>query len=429
MALAQGSGELIFWPQIVAKYGLAFVFLMIPACLLQFPITFEIGRYTTLTGEGILRGFFRLHRGFGALMWLMFTASFLWFGGYATAGCTAIVALTDWPLGWSDQQQTLFWAQCTILLFTVALLWVKFVYRLIEWVMKVVAVVCLAGMAIACSHPQVRSQLGAFVRGLVVPDVELMRSFDPADAERLLSAITFAGLGGFFMLFYSYWMREKGAGMARSGAVALPADSPEAPQRLRSWYRFVAVDASVGIVGNILTTLMTCLLAFALLHPQRLVPENHQIAVIQAEFFAVSWGDAGRVLFLVIAAAFLVDTWLATVDSVSRAHLDVLTHVWPKLAAKDPRKLYNALVLLGAVITSLTMYWSQPEALIVASAVIGFVGVVIFSGGLLVLNHIYLRRRLPASMRSGRGSLTLIAISTACYLLLAVIYFYAKLSA
>ena len=36
----------------------------------------------------------------------------------------------------------------------------------------------------------------------------------PADATKLLTAITFAGLGGFWTLFYSYWLRDKGSGMA-----------------------------------------------------------------------------------------------------------------------------------------------------------------------------------------------------------------------
>ena len=34
MALAQGSGELIWWPYIVAKYGLTFLFLLILDSLL-----------------------------------------------------------------------------------------------------------------------------------------------------------------------------------------------------------------------------------------------------------------------------------------------------------------------------------------------------------------------------------------------------------
>jgi hypothetical protein len=61
MALAQGSGELIWWPFMIAKYGLTFLFLLVPACLLQYPLTIEIGRYTLLTGESIFHGFFRLH--------------------------------------------------------------------------------------------------------------------------------------------------------------------------------------------------------------------------------------------------------------------------------------------------------------------------------------------------------------------------------
>src|SRR5262245_31643013 len=65
LALAQGSGELIWWPYIVARYGLAFLFLLIPACLIQWPVNHAIGRYTLLTGESILRGFLRLNRWFG----------------------------------------------------------------------------------------------------------------------------------------------------------------------------------------------------------------------------------------------------------------------------------------------------------------------------------------------------------------------------
>ncbi|MEK7335243.1 MAG: Nramp family divalent metal transporter, partial [Candidatus Binatota bacterium] len=80
MALAQGSGELIWWPYIIAKYGLTFLFLLLPACLLQFPVTYEIGRYTLLTGESIFQGFIRLNRILAVLLWVLMTLSFLWFG-------------------------------------------------------------------------------------------------------------------------------------------------------------------------------------------------------------------------------------------------------------------------------------------------------------------------------------------------------------
>jgi Mn2+/Fe2+ NRAMP family transporter len=425
MALAQGSGELIWWPYIVAKYGAGFLFLLIPACLLQFPVTFEIARYTALSGEGIVRGFFRLGRWYGAVVWVLFTISFLWFGAFASAGGTAIAALTEAPAGWSVRGQTLFWAQLSIVVFTIALLWARRAYRLIEIVMKVIAVVSLVGMVAACLHPAALAALGDFARALVVPDVDAMRGFDRADADELLTAIAFAGLGGFWTLFYSYWMREKGVGMA-SGGAGLPAASPEAQSRLRAWYRYLSVETLIGIVGNLFTTLMTCLLAYAILRPQGLVPDQFRIAVVQSEFFAASWGTAGRLLFLVIAGAFLADTWLATVDSVARIHLDVAGSLWPSFARRDQRRWYRILVVALAVITSVTMYLDQPGALIVISALVGFTGTVIYAVGLLVLNHVHVRRALPPELRSGRLAIAAIGFATVCYLALAIGYVVVK---
>jgi len=97
MALAQGSGELIWWPYIIAKYGLSFLFLLLPACLLQFPVTYEIGRYTVLTGESIFQGLIRLQRHFAFFLWILMTLSFLWFGAFAAAACRRAGRVAD---GW-----------------------------------------------------------------------------------------------------------------------------------------------------------------------------------------------------------------------------------------------------------------------------------------------------------------------------------------
>ncbi|MGH8656191.1 MAG: Nramp family divalent metal transporter [Gammaproteobacteria bacterium] len=75
----------------MAKYGLTFLCLLIPACLLQYPLNYEIGRYTLLTGESIFHGFIRLNRGLGIVLWVLMSLSFLWFGAFAAAGGTAMV--------------------------------------------------------------------------------------------------------------------------------------------------------------------------------------------------------------------------------------------------------------------------------------------------------------------------------------------------
>jgi len=38
--------------------------LLVPACLLQFPVIYEIGHHTLLTGENIFQGLIRLNRSF-----------------------------------------------------------------------------------------------------------------------------------------------------------------------------------------------------------------------------------------------------------------------------------------------------------------------------------------------------------------------------
>jgi len=425
MALAQGSSELIWWPYIVAKYGLAFLFLLVPACFLQFPVVFEIGRYTLLTGEGIFRGFLRLNRVFGILLWLLCTASFLWFGAFASAGGTALAALTDFPRGgfWTPERQSLFWGQLSILVFAAALLYVRRVYALIEWVMRIVAVVSLVGMLFACLHPTARSAAGTFFIGILMPDREAMRSWDPKDATTLLTAVAWVGLGGFWTLFYSYWMREKGVGMAAvsEGTLAIPQDEPRLGGSIRQWCTYLSIETLIGIVGNLVTTMLACLLAFAILRPQGKFPGEWQIAVVQADFFAQWWGEPGRKLFLFIAGAFLADTWLGTVDGVARLHLDVLGTLWPGIE-RNRGAWYRGIVIVLTVVTSVTMFFRQPGQLMLMTAVLGFVGTVIYCGGLFALNHLYLPRRLPAAAWPGRWSRAAIVGATIVYLVFAGIY-------
>ena len=103
LALAQGSSELIWWPYLIAKYGLAFLFLLVPACLLQLPVNYHIGAYTVLTGESIFQGFRRLSPWFAGFLYVFMAVSFFWFGAFASAGGTSLAALTGFPEGWSDR--------------------------------------------------------------------------------------------------------------------------------------------------------------------------------------------------------------------------------------------------------------------------------------------------------------------------------------
>jgi hypothetical protein len=435
LALAQGSGELIWWPYVVARYGLAFLFLLIPACLIQWPVNYAIGRYTILTGESVLRGFLRLNRPLGLLLWGLLTLSFLWVGAFAGAGGTALAALVPWPDGWSDRARTLLWAFLSMGALLGALLASRRFYRFIEWLMWCVAAVTVAGLLLACAHPAVADALPAFLRGLVRPTLPPPRPWDPADATRLLTALTFAGLGGFWTLFYSYWLRAKGAGMAACLNAAAPApdaagsaaqEEPLLPERatadLPRWKRYLVLDSGFGVTGNLMTTLLTCLLAYALLFPRGLYPEGYRLAVVQSEFFAAGFGGAGRLLFLVVAAAFLCDTWIGTMDTVARVHADVARAVFPRLSRVPSRRLYYVFLGAGSALTVVTLPLAEPGALILLTSVIGFTGTVIYTWALAVLNYRYLPRVAPDLARRRSPALVLLLVSCAAYTVLAVLY-------
>ncbi len=441
MALAQGSGELIWWPYIIAKYGLGFLFLLLPACLLQYPLTFEIGRYTLATGESVWAGFARLNRVFAVALWILMAVSFLWFGAFASAGGTALAALTGFPAGCSLKTQCLFWAYVSIAVFFLALVFSRIIYSLIEKVMWAVAALTLFGLFISCTHPEVVSRIPAFLEGLIRPQWPLPRPWDSADADPLLTAITFAGLGGFWTLFYSYWIMEKGAGMAAAGGhitgvrgegqrvkevAAVPARDSESAMRWRAWLKYLRLDAGLGIAGNILTTLMTCLLAYALLFPKGLLPQHWEIAVVQARFFEVSWGATGRALFLIIAAAFLSDTWLSTVDAVARVHADMTRRIIPAARGRSLRWWYFFFLAALTGVTCITMPLAQPGPLIIISAVIGFVGTFIYSIAILVMNHFLLPRRLPAYAKPGLGSTAALTLTCLAYTCLMAAYLWQK---
>src|SRR5262249_32443830 len=62
------------------------------------------------------------------------------------------------------------------------------------------------------------------------------------------------------------------------------------------WRRYLFWDVSIGIGGNLFTTLMTCSFAYVLLVPQGLLPQGYELAVVQSRFFDDRWAWVGRIL-------------------------------------------------------------------------------------------------------------------------------------
>ena len=74
------------------------------------------------------------------------------------------------------------------------------------------------------------------------------------------------------------------------------------------------------------------------------------------------------------------------------------------------------------LITGVTVQMNEPGTLILISAVIGFVGTVIYSVALIFLNHVYLPRHLPSAAKPGKLNFFFMLISCTAYFVLAMLY-------
>ena len=213
-ALAQGSGELIWWPYLTAKYGAAFLGLLIPASLLQYWVNLEIMRYCILTGETPMTGFTRIGKWYAIIIFIGIFIENIWFGAYAAAGGTALGALTGFPAGWSAGGRALFWGYLTIGIYIFALTFGRVVYNVVEKFSMVIVVITIGGIIAALFQEKVYSVASEFISGLV-PHIPRPTNWDPGDLHIIVTSIAYAGAGGFGLLFIGYWMRDKGAGMGK----------------------------------------------------------------------------------------------------------------------------------------------------------------------------------------------------------------------
>jgi Mn2+/Fe2+ NRAMP family transporter len=439
-ALAQGSGELIWWPYMTAKYGAAFLGLLILASLLQYWLNLEICRYTIVTGETPMTGFTRIGRWFAWLAWILVFAENVWFGAYASAGGTALAALTGLPGGWTPRGQSLFWGYLMIAIYLFALVFSRVAYAMVEKFSMVIVAITMSGIVFAVFQEQVLATTGPFFTALI-PHFTLpsqVPNWDPKDWNTLVTSIAFAGAGGFGQLFIAYWMRDKGVGMGKivgritspitGEAEAIPAtgfyfaDTAENQRNYKGWVRYFSFENAVGVGLNLLTTIIMCWLAWALLLPKGVVPKGWEIAVVQSAFFEVSWGAVGRALFLVVAAAFLCDAWLQLTDGFSRVQADFFYSNLKGAQKLHFRSWYYIFVGIFTALTTVTMALAQPGTLIIIRGVVAFLAMALIAPAFVYLNFFVLPRVFPKWVKPHPVTQTLMLLCTAAYVVMAVGY-------
>jgi Mn2+/Fe2+ NRAMP family transporter len=440
--VAMGSGELIWWPYMAAKYGLAFVGILLPALVIQYWVNQEIARYTALTGEGPWSAFARIGKWFTVPFWILFFVGYLWFGGYASAGGTGMRDLVGWPVDPAFGSR--FWGLVIMIIFLIGLVFSRVVYIAIEWFMRVLTVVIIVGVIVAALRPEVFAVAGSFLATLFNPIAGLRSMFnpgaipgwDPKDTARIVTGIAYAGMGGFWNLLYAYWIRDKGVAMARYvGRITSPItgepeaipgtgyafeDTEENKRNWQAWLRYLRVDNFVAVGLNGFVCILMMLLALAFLHPERLAPAGWKIAVEQARILEAVWGPIGRALFLLVGFAFLGDTWFAATDGIARQHAEFIWTQFEWAKKWSYRWWYYAWVGFLTVITVITMFIAAPGPLLLILGVISIFAFVFFIPVLMYLNYVKIPQVYPAWVRPSPITMVLLAIIWLIYLGVAV---------
>ena len=438
VGLSIGSGELVLWPWITARFGEVMVWAAAFGVFIQVWINIEIGRWVIATGESVFIGFTRVAR-WSVYYFLMLLLLIAIVPGWARASGTSVKLLIFGPDGpGADWMWTAFAFVCVWAI----LFGPKYVYRALEISVIIMVLIITIGMLFVAFTVGTFSDALTFSSGLLkIGHIELTEDFTGA---KLFGAVVFAGAGGFGNLFYAYYLREKGIGMGQrmpamvsalrqkqaSGAEAgfKYRDTPANASHFRDWLRYVVLDNTLYFwLLNTFTMLLFMYGAFVVLHARGQVPAESTIIWDLAVILESSLGVWGRYLYLVIAVAALFSTQLTFSDGTARVWTD-LFHLNFKFARRWAANQWYLFFVVTLSLLGIAATWfsennaSALDFFFLNAAGNGF-AMAVYTPLLIYLNI----KDLPASARPHPLNVLMMLIASATYLSFAVYVIYDKL--
>jgi len=409
-----GSGETLFWPQLIAQYGWSLYWIFLLGVLIQFVVNTEIQRWTLATGESIFRAMERLHPAVPLALMLGGFASLGWPGWAASAARVGAAGLSVGTYEVFDVSVP-GWRVLGIAL--MVFIWVTYqlaplMYNVVERLQLLLVVLSMLSALVLFALAGSATDLSALPASL--PGVGDQPPVGTVAV--LLGAIAYAGAGGYLNLSQSLWSREKGYGMGRyQGRIKNPfaGDDPETVyedgfsfppvspnlERWRAWWRVTQLEHLLTFVlGLVLVT--TAMVSIAVTH----APGTTMNAVdMWLVGIAPSIGPlAGSVVYVTLFLA-LFTTEYAIIESFVRNSSDVIYELYGRDAGWELSRVFWGLLTVfcgwGILILSLPIDVRNPFSLLVIGAALS---------GLLMWPYIVLVQllntvRLPAHTMPGWG--------------------------
>jgi hypothetical protein len=441
VALGVGFGETYLWPRLVIVFGPDIRWLFTLGVLVQLVVMLEMARYAMATGESI---FFGAARVWQPLMWMFFAIAvlvYIW-PGHISGGSEAFEELTGIP--WQ--------VSATVALIVIGVMFtvVRVIYNFIEALLTFLVGGLVIGSAIVGAFVGSLHDLGVTLAGTVrfdtgIPDEAFTAAFFPI----VVGALAFAGPSGMQQMWYTLWLRDKGAGMGihiprvrgllHAGEEETIPDSgsmfdTEDPEEMRKWHgwrKWVAFDAVVLFFG--ITMLVTIIFTVMALDAARLNPEARSALLegdrdaalpAMADAFAQAAGFFDELFFLFIAFV----GWKASVglfDAFARGQSDMTYYFIPGAKRFKMAHLYSAYLWFVIIFGILVLNFGPADGPTQILDILAFLSAFVMGAYCLTLAAVN-NRNLPKKIRphpfltvvlvlGGIGYLTAIFYSVIAY--------------
>ena len=432
VALGVGLGETYLWPRLVILFGPDIRWLFLVGVTIQAFVMLEMARYAMATGESI---FFGAARIFKPLMWFFFIvaiAIYIW-PGHISAGADAFEHLTGIP--WQVS------AIVGMILIGVIYTFAKIVYNLVEMLMTVLVGILVLGSAVIAGVVGNLSDLGHTLTGLFTFGYLPSGVFTAAWFPVIVGACAFAGPSGMQQMWYTLWLRDKGAGMGAhiprikgllygaGEAETMPArgymfdtENPAEMAKWKAWRRWVAVDAWVLFYG--ITMLVTIVFTVIAQAAARLSPAvttqlkaDDQTAALTAMSNAFEHAGGAAVGGLLFAFISLVGfkASFGLFDAFARGQSDMTYYFIPGARRFKISQLYF-LFLWGVIVFGIIiLLWGPADGPTAILNVLAFSSTLVMGAycvTLLLVNN----RVLPKRIRPGWLTKIVIGIGAVFYL-------------
>jgi hypothetical protein len=387
-ALGVGLGETYLWPRLVILFGPDIRWLFFIGVTLQAVVMLEMARWATATGESIFFGASRLWR---PIMWLFFAIAilvYIW-PGHVALGAQAFESLTG--ITWYVP------AVIGLILIGIIISMAKIVYNVVEMILTTLIGVLVIGSAIVAALVGNLAFVWSTITGLFafgyVPEGVLTGPRAATLFPLIVGALAFAGPSGMQQMWYTLWLRDKGAGMGTyipkirglthleeeesipSRGFMFDTEDSQNMRRWKGWRRWVHFDAWVLFWGiTMLTTIIYTVLAQSAVQIDPGVKdailaddEGATLNGMSGAFAAAGGAFMGGVFFVFIA----VIGWKMTFgifDAFSRGQADMTYYFIRPTQRFGFSKLYFAflwfVILFGIAMLFVTGEEDGPAAIL-----------------------------------------------------------------